>query len=77
MKKVSEFALLAIVLTLLIGLYLFRDYNRYSLETIGTSDAYVLDTRTGKVWLCSPGLPLLGVEKGLYYMGKPVDSLSK
>jgi len=51
MKKINDFALVAITVILLVGLFFFRNYNRYELERGGDGLAYALDTRTGELWM--------------------------
>ena len=50
MKKIGDFALVAIAVILLVGLSLFKDYNRYEIET-EQRIVYLLDKRTGEVWV--------------------------
>lgn len=50
MKRINDFALVAIAVILLVGLFIFKDYNRYDINT-EQEIIYLLDKRTGKVWV--------------------------
>lgn len=74
MKRIGDFALVAIAVLLLIGLFLFKDYRRYELtapravEKVWTM--YILDTRTGEVWTTYGQAGPEREHNEVYYIGK-------
>jgi len=67
MRKIGDFALVAIALILFVGLFLFKDYNRYQFSQDRGFTIYLIDTRTGDVWMSLNGerLPLTKLARNI------------
>lgn len=50
MKRIGDFALVVIAVILLVGLFIFKDYNRHDIKA-AQGIIYLIDKRTGEVWV--------------------------
>ena len=75
MKRIGDFALVAIAITLLVGLFLFRDHERYSLIQNRGIIVYLIDKHTGEVWISiSPRKPVFKKIEFASMHGEKIES---
>lgn len=72
MKRIADFALVAIAVILLIGMYLFKDYKRFEFERGAEGIMYMLDTRTGDIWITFGYAAREGEGHDIHWVGKAV-----